>query len=76
MADYRKKAVLHCEFLEEMDGVAVHIAERMHYQGLVEIDLDQQLSELKDRRLELKMKNKIEDEVMEVYLESIIIGIS
>jgi Leucine-rich repeat (LRR) protein len=66
MVDSRKKAVLHCEILEEMDNIAIHISERMHYQGLVEIDLERQLSELKDRKLEQEMKSKLEDEVMEV----------
>lgn len=51
-----------------MDNVAVTIAERMHYQGLVDIDLDKQLGQLKERRLEQDLKDKLDDEVMQEYL--------
>lgn len=56
-------AVLRCELLEEMDKVAVHIAERMYYQGLIDIDIDKQLEAIKQKRLEEELKNKIEDEL-------------
>jgi DNA-directed RNA polymerase subunit E'/Rpb7 len=56
-----------------MDNVAVHIAERMHYQGLVEIDLSKQLEQLKQKKLENEMHAKLEDEVMEEYASFILI---
>lgn len=69
MPNYRRTAVLRCESLDEMDNVQVHIAERMHYQGIIEIDLDKQLGELKQRKLEQELKDKLEDEVMKEYLD-------
>ena len=68
MKDYRKLAVLQCENLEEMDNVAVHVSERLHYQGLIQIDLDKQLEGIKQKHIEEELKNKIEDELMEECL--------
>jgi len=73
MKEYRKAAILNCQLLEEMDNVTVHVAERMHYQGLVEIDLEKQLSEIKDKRIEKELQSRVEDEVMEVSHEGIIL---
>ena len=56
MPNLRKSIVIHWELLEDLDGVSVNIAERMHYQGIVEIDLDSQLSQIKDRKIEEEMK--------------------
>ena len=68
MENYRKSAILHCKNLEEMDTVEIHISERMHYQGLIKINLDKQLTEIKEKREEEEIKAKLEDEVMEEYL--------
>lgn len=73
MKEYRKAAILNCQLLEEMDNVTVHVAERMHYQGLVEIDLEKQLSEIKDKRIEKELQSRVEDEVMGVSHEGIIL---
>lgn len=69
MSDYRKSIVLFCESLEELDRVTVHIAERMHYQGLIELDLDTQLCEIKQRKVEEELKSKLEDELMQEFLD-------
>ena len=68
MPDYRKSIVLHWERLEDLDGVSVHVAERMHYQGIIEINLDSQLTEIKNRKIEEEIKSKLEDELMQEIL--------
>lgn len=51
-----------------MDEVKVQIAERMHYQGIIEIDLDKQLEEIKQRKLEQQVQENLEDDLMEEFL--------
>jgi hypothetical protein len=44
---YRKRAVLHCERLEELDRIKVVAAERMAYRGLIKIDVEKLIEQYK-----------------------------
>ncbi|CAI2387530.1 unnamed protein product [Moneuplotes crassus] len=67
--DYRKIALLALTKLEDLDDVPVNVAERMHYQGVVKIDVSKYLSKLKEKKQEEELKSKLEDELMQEYLE-------
>jgi Leucine-rich repeat (LRR) protein len=68
--DLRKKIVVHCQYLIELDKIKVVQAERMHYMGLLprsqKINIEEMLEKYKKEREEKEAKERLE---YEMYVE-------
>lgn len=69
LEDYRKNVVVHLNLLEEFDRIKVIQAERLHYRGLIRIDVGALIEKYRLERKEKDMKAKIEKEMYLDYME-------
>ena len=67
--DYRRRVVLSCGKLEELDRIKVVQAERMSYRGLIKIDVEGMLEGYRRQRAEQDAKDKVERELYIDYME-------
>lgn len=67
--DYRKRVVLHCTKLEELDRIKVIEAERLAYRGLIKIDVDKLIEQYRLERQDADAKEKMERELYLDFME-------